>query len=59
METHKVYAFVYPYEIENCSDCPLFYDCICCMINKYGNDIIYTDYDEKKRPDNCPLKEIF
>ena len=59
MEKPKVYAFIYPYEIEDCSDCPLWYDYIYCLVNKYNDDITHTDYEEKKRPDNCPLKEIF
>ena len=58
MEKPKVYAFIYPYEIYSCGDCPLWYDYSYCAINKYNDDITHTDYEDDKRPFNCPLKKI-
>ena len=40
---------------ENCWDCPLQYDYICCSVM---DDIELTDENEKKRDSNCPLEEV-
>lgn len=64
----RTYSFKYP-EITNCFDCPMFYDYLYCeadvdedlglvrSVKKEGNDY-FTDSDDGKRPNWCPLKEI-
>ena len=40
---------------ENCWDCPLQYDYMCCSVM---DEIKLTDENEKKRDRNCPLEEV-
>lgn len=58
IKAEKVYVFKF-FEIECCFDCPLFYDYISCEADCAGKVEKYTDTDDGKRPDNCPLKELF
>lgn len=54
-QDYRVYFFKY-LKVDNCYDCPLCYDYMHCTIA--GEKIEVTDYDDGKRPDNCPLKEL-
>ena len=55
-----LYQFKYD-EIKDCYDCPLFYDYNYCEIDMYWPEhklSSFTDSDDGKRPDWCPLTEV-
>ena len=52
-----IYQFKYD-EIHHCYECPLFYDYIRCELDCNREYTAYTDSDDNKRPDWCPLKEL-
>lgn len=56
----NVYMFKYD-EIRYCAECPCFIYHERCVLMPFGDcmkESEYTDYNDKKRPYFCPLKEV-